>query len=201
MIACGVVRQPQAFFMNTMNLNQNPDILKPFHVREGTAMVERLSELGEAFVEDHQHLTRGLNNILKALHRSDLQKAAQMAGELDIVAGPHIQFEEEVLYAVVAKAEGEEFVNKLYHEHQLGKDALKILVQSQEGKSNVAQQLTPLIENLEVALDHVLSCGTLLSHLTNLDEQTQEEMLKKLQECRNQKKRWTKLPDHDVDSK
>ena len=96
-------------------------------------MVERLSELGEAFVEDHQHLTRGLNNILQALHRSDLQKAARMAGELDVLAGPHIQFEEEVLYPKVAKAQGEEFVNGLYHEHQLGKDALKILVQYQDG--------------------------------------------------------------------
>lgn len=161
-------------------------------------MVERLSELGEAFVEDHQHLTRGLNNILQALHRSDLQWAAQMAGELDIVAGPHIQFEEEVLYPVVAKECGKEFVNKLYHEHQLGKDALKILIQYQEGKTHSAQKLTQLIENLEIALDHVLSCGTLLSHMTNLDEQTQAEMLKKLQEYRNQKKRWTELPAHDA---
>lgn len=161
-------------------------------------MVVRLSELGEAFVEDHQHLTRGLNDILEALHRSDLQGAAQMAGELDIIAGPHIQFEEEVLYPVVAKECGQEFVNKLYHEHQMGKDALKILVQYQEGKTDFAQKLTPLIENLEIALDHVLSCGTLLSHVTNLDEQTQEEMLKKLQKCHSQKKCWTELPAHDA---
>ena len=80
--------------MNGMNLDQNPEILKPLHVREGTTMVERLSELGEAFVEDHQHLTRGLNHLLEALRNENFQEAAWIAEELDTIAGPHIQFEE-----------------------------------------------------------------------------------------------------------
>jgi hypothetical protein len=51
---------------------------------------------------------------------------------------------------------------------------------------------------LDTVGDHVLSCGTLLSHLTALDEAAQQRMLERLLEFRRERRRWTELPSPDA---
>ena len=43
-------------------------------------------------------------------------------------------------------------------------------------------------------LDHAVSCGTLLSYLTTLDQTTQQEYFAALLALRQQAKRWTEIP-------
>ena len=44
-------------------------------------------------------------------------------------------------------------------------------------------------------LDHAVSCGTLLSYLTTLDQTTQQEYFAALLALRKQPKRWTEIPE------
>jgi len=60
------------------------------------------SPLGRAFVEDHKHMIGGVAKLKQALEQRGTTEAKQIAEDLDRVVGPHIQFEETVLYARVA---------------------------------------------------------------------------------------------------
>ena len=153
--------------------------------------------LAEAFLEDHQHLTRGLSGTLTALEEGDLATAISTANELDRQAGPHIRFEEEFFYPEVARSRGSGYVSQLFREHDAGRRAVLALVDHSPGRQLTQDEESRIRAGLREALDHAVSCGTLLSHVTTLDGQKQERLLKTLLRLRNEGGRWTarRAPD------
>jgi hypothetical protein len=150
--------------------------------------------LDTAFLEDHRHLTKGLAGLLESLRQSDAPRATTIARELDRVAGPHMAFEEAVLYPELAGRLGRAFVDQLYHEHALGQNAVLHLVRRDESAPLTAAERATLIEQVETALDHALSCGSLLSYLSTLSTKRHGEMLQQLLDMRAQECLWTDLP-------
>lgn len=144
-----------------------------------------LKELEKAFVEDHQILTRGLVAIRDALQNGELEQARELAAKLDQEAGPHIRFEEELFYPRLVEALGRDFVDRLYAEHGEGAAALRAL------RAGDGTPLQRILEWIEHALDHVTSCGTLLSHLGVLPEDEQEQLLAELVALRGSPTRWS----------
>lgn len=151
------------------------------------------SPLTAAFTEDHRSFTRGLSRILKALKSGDDATAVRLADELDRAVGPHIEFEEQVFYPEVAKSRGKEFTRELYREHRVGQSALKALLEPGRTTFSAAER-EDLVSRLETAMDHALSCGTLLSHITTRGEAEQERMLQELRQASRRGRRWTELP-------
>ena len=162
-------------------------------------MPEPLSDLGEEFVKDHSWLARSLVRLQEALQQSDLQQIVQAADDLDRVAGPHMQFEEQVFYPEVEKVRGREFVGRLFHEHGIGLQMLKSILQREGTEPLSSRERDHLLRSVELTLEHVYSCGSLLSHLTELEQSRQTEMLDRLREFRRREKRWTELPPPHVD--
>jgi hypothetical protein len=150
--------------------------------------------LHTAFLEDHRHLTKGLGGLLDSLRRSDVPGAVRIARELDRVAGPHMAFEETVLYPELVNRLGQPFVDQLYHEHALGQTAVAHLVDRADPTSLTAGERSTLIEQVETALEHALSCGSLLSYLSTLSPERHDEMLQQLLDMRTQRCLWTDLP-------
>ncbi len=157
-------------------------------------MKEQLSTLGQAFVEHHRRLNRGLQEIVESLQRNEVAEAVARAEVLDQIAGPHIEFEEEVLYPLVAKNVDSNFAARLYGEHRVGKNALATLLKKR--KNLGPDERTRLVEDFRLALDHVTSCGSLLSQLTNLEPEEQQHFLERMREIADVGHRWTQLPDH-----
>ncbi len=155
-------------------------------------MHEHSSSLRDAFVEDHRHLTRGLNRLLKALRGGEMGEAKRIAAELDRVAGPHVQFEEEVLYPEISRTRGSEFTGKLYDEHSQALRAIRTLLKA-NGESLPEAARRQLIADAQTGLDHAVSCGTLLSHVTTLPEPLQDRLLGRLLELRREGRRWSEL--------
>ena len=151
------------------------------------------SPLAAAFTEDHRHFTRGLSRILSALKKGDDATAARLADELDRAVGPHIEFEERVFYPEVAKSRGKDFTRELYREHRVGQSAIKALV-TPDRAPFTDDERRELVSQLETAMDHALSCGTLLSHITTRGEAEQERMLEELRQASRRGRRWTELP-------
>jgi hemerythrin superfamily protein len=149
--------------------------------------------LSEAFVEDHRHLTQGLSDILQALRDDNLEEAIRMAEDLDRMAGPHMEFEEELLYPEVRKSRGSDYVSRLYREHQVALAAVKALISSKTQERLEPQLKEQILQNLKTGLDHAISCGTLLSHVTSLDHKRQDEMLTRLLDLRRIGHRWSEL--------
>lgn len=59
------------------------------------------SSLNDAFIEDHQTLTRGLSRLLSLVEQRHYDESARVAKELDPAVGPHIEFEEKSFYPQV----------------------------------------------------------------------------------------------------
>ncbi len=152
-----------------------------------------MTALEQEFVNDHREMTRALVAVLTALENEDIASAIQSADELDVLAGPHIQFEESILYPTVAKTTGEEFHQQLLAEHQQPLAAVRLLLARRENPNISSSQRDQLINQIRVGVEHVETCGRLLSHLASLDEQTQSRYLKELRDLRSANCRWSEL--------
>ena len=77
------------------------------------------SALVQAFLVDHRQFMKLLYDVSTALKDGDVKRARMLAENLNSIGGPHIAFEEAVLYPTL-QAEGEEraFVDSLYDEHR-----------------------------------------------------------------------------------
>jgi len=150
-----------------------------------------LDVLRQAFSDDHRVLTRGLSSVVDALGKADLAGAVRRADELDRRIGPHMAFEEQVYYPELRRVLGDTFVDRLYHEHALGLDAVRRLIGHDPARPLPERER--VVEELTTALEHARSCGTLLSHLARLDPATLTAMREALEELRRRDVRWTQI--------
>ena len=88
-----------------------------------------------------------------------------------------------------------QYASRLYREHRIGLDSLKRLMHLKSSDQVEAGQIEKITKGLQTALDHAVSCGTLLSCLTSLDEKKLQQMLRKLLELQDQGRRWSLLSD------
>ena len=151
------------------------------------------NSLKQEFIKDHQKLTRGFAQIIKAVKDCKWSDATAAAKELNREGGPHIAFEEDVLYPRVAQSRSEQSVRHLYEEHQDAIAAIQFLSTHSEGADITPDTKVELVNKLQTSLDHAVSCGTLLSYLTVLDESMQDELLAKLEQHRAEGKSMTDL--------
>ncbi len=149
--------------------------------------------LRNAFVDDHRIMTRGYVDLLDAVQSRDFALASQIAAQIDELAGPHIEFEEQCLYPEVTKIRGDAYTSRLYDEHH---EILRALVELK----SLAPESTPddsrvarWAEQIQHGLDHAAACGSLLSHLQAQSNRQQEQYLESLERFRNQGHRWSDL--------
>jgi hypothetical protein len=149
------------------------------------------STLARCFLDDHRRLIKHFSDILNALRGDDVPKAVALARDLDRLAGPHMQFEEAVLYPEVRRHRGEESVARLYEEHRVGLEAVKTLLQCANRGHLDATRKARLESQLGIVLQHAVSCGSLLSYLNALDPEIQRNHLKQLLDFRRAGRLWT----------
>jgi beta-galactosidase beta subunit len=156
-------------------------------------MMQAENSLEQEFVKDHQKLTRGFTQIIKAVKDCKWSDAAAAAKELNREGGSHIAFEEDVLYPRVAQSRSEQSVRHLYEAHQDAIAAIQLLLTHSEGANFTPDTKLELVDKLQTGLDHAVSCGTLLGYLTVLDEKMRDELLAKLEQHRAEGKSMTDL--------
>lgn len=155
-------------------------------------------QLEKAFIADHRKTTKALKNLKAALAANDDVGVQEAAEYLDRVAGPHIAFEEQWLYPLVAESRGDEFQHHMVGEHDEVLEALTE-IRTCEGLENVSEaRKAEWQKNLQTGLDHVVTCGTLLSHLSVLNESDRIEMLQRLKGLRDEGPLWTELVANSV---
>ncbi|MBK6285392.1 MAG: hemerythrin domain-containing protein [Draconibacterium sp.] len=71
------------------------------------------------FRNDHRQIRDLIMNLIRAFIQNDILKAEKLLFILNEIAGPHFQFEEEVLYPELIAVYGPEYINKLYIDHDL----------------------------------------------------------------------------------
>ena len=156
--------------------------------------VSQSISLENAFLEDHRKMMRLMLQLLQALQAGESRLAVETAERLDRQAGPHIEFEEAVLYPLVARAEGQAFAERLYSEHQVVLRAIKRLLIRGEDRPLDSEAQSDLIDDVQVGLDHAESCGTLVSHLASMPPDQQRQSLERLAQFQREGLRWSELP-------
>jgi len=150
------------------------------------------SELEREFIEDHQKLTSAFQQVIDAVELNDPKRMCESAESLNRVAGPHMEFEERILYPQVGEDRGDGFEQKLLQEHQVARSAILSLTDREDVPLATADRAR-IMEQLRIGLDHAISCGALLSHITVSSEERQQVMLQELRELRRKGIRWTEL--------
>ncbi len=150
-----------------------------------------LSALQREFLDDHRVLIGGLRGLVDALEREDLPEARRLAEEIDRNAGGHMAFEEEVFYPRLAEVHGKAFVERLVSEHEAGHRAITTLLASEPDEGLAESDRSGLLTDLRLALDHVMSCGTMLAELGTGPFAAQDEDLDRLRELREEVPRWS----------
>lgn len=147
------------------------------------------SAVVQAFLVDHRKFMKLLRDVGLALNAGDLAQARALAATLDKVAGPHIAFEEAVLYPAV-RGHDHTFVTGLYDEHQSIVRALDRLLNESELDATSRQEIADAFDQ---GVRHAEHCGTLVSQLSALSPDDQREALDELYQLRASDLKWTEL--------
>jgi hemerythrin-like domain-containing protein len=149
------------------------------------------SAVVQAFLVDHRKFMKLLRDVGQALRDKDVEKAKTLGRELNRVAGPHIAFEEQVLYPTVEERTHDRvFVAKLYDEHQ---SIVRALARLLDASRLEAQDIVDLQNAFAQGVDHAEHCGTLISSLSAMDEVDQQEALDELKQLRATGMTWMQL--------
>ncbi len=141
------------------------------------------------FLKDHQQFARLLLQISKLLDQGQIEEARNRARELDELAGPHIAYEEAELYPRLASlGEREVTEETLVDQHHDALQALRMLI---DHDSANPQQLEAIQVGFRHALEHVEHCGSLISLMSQLDEDQQAASLSELKRLRDHGPKWT----------
>jgi len=149
------------------------------------------SELANEFLKNQRRMTRLLRDVVVRLEDGDVEVARSLADELDNVAGPHIAFEESILYPAVGGVEGEAFQQQLLGEHEQARAGLSALLSADDSSLSEGDYRRNIVAALRAGLKHAESCGTLVTHLEELTDDQQRLGLERLDELRQAGGRWT----------
>lgn len=160
---------------------------------DGIMVTRQKKNLMNEFLRDHHRLTRILSDVIRHLEGGDVSSARSLAQELNRIAGPHIAFEESVLYPAVRLAVGESFERKLLAEHDNARMGLVHLISAEPIRLAKPEFREKIVTALRSGMKHAESCGTLVSHLEQLSETQQQQALTKLNELKKAGKCWSEL--------
>jgi hypothetical protein len=148
--------------------------------------------LQDAFIEDHRKMTMGFYRLRQSLEDADWPEARRLAEKIDRDVGSHIEFEETLYYPRLKPVIGAENISRMYEEHQIGLGLIRDIdaLGPDEPENEVCSRLADRCREM---LEHAQSCGTLISHLTDLPQEEQAELLAELQEIRGRGTRWTEF--------
>lgn len=76
-------------------------------------------------------------------------------------------------------------------EHETGQRAIRRLLELGKDEELVGARRQELVDDLNVALSHVMSCGSMLSELGSGDVAANREALERLRQLRLDGERWT----------
>ena len=156
-------------------------------------MTSAWKQLQKTFLDDHRTMTRGYRDLLTAIELRDFAAAAQLAANLDELAGPHIEFEEQCLYPEIESIRGEAYASRLYGEHA---EILRVLLELQALTAETPptdDDVASWTEGLRHGLEHAAACGSLLSHLQAQSPEQLERSWESLKGLRKQRHRWSEL--------
>jgi hypothetical protein len=143
------------------------------------ATTTRQAEL-ERFTEGFRGEHRAARDIFLAIGQSlrerDGARIGELMGEANAEIGPHMQYEEEVMYPALASLYGDEYVERMMEDHDRAfgvAGRLMEIASKEEITDDEIEEGNVLIQNL---LPHVTDCDGLVLAIEVLPEEAQRRI-------------------------
>jgi len=143
-------------------------------------MTEIKKKLFQAFKSDHALLGGGFYTLASCVRNKDISGAKSVATKINIDAGPHIAFEEEVFYPALKRFIEESELTEMYNEHELGRALLEKILALDESAELQEDLQKELLAEIDVIESHITECGELFGTMGRLNEQEMEHLYEKL---------------------
>jgi len=118
----------------------------------------RIVDLIREFRSDHRIVIDKLFELEAAFKKHRLEDAKRIVDELDLLAGPHMKFEEEYLYPTLRRSLGDIRVDELLHEHGDAAAVIKNLRKILNKPEFTREDSKTAVEKLSGFLIHVSNC-------------------------------------------
>lgn len=150
-------------------------------------------DLQVEFAKDHRLLIRGYRQLIDLLNHKDYDAAAAAAVELNQLAGAHIEFEEQHLYPAVGASRGDQYLSRLYHEHDEFVSVIREICQCGKSVRPTQKNTTEWIAQLKSGIDHASACGNLLADIRSQPDARLTQWIHELHRLRALQRPWTDL--------
>ena len=158
-----------------------------------TRAAQHKNQLFDAFREDHAELGKGFFELSQSLRADDLDRALAIARELDAKAGAHIGFEEHHFYPRLRPLLGDNDVDRMVAEHEIGLKVIKTLKSLAAEDELSADTRAQLLQDAEAMSTHIAECGELFGAIGRLDAAEQQSLLEELRSWRRKRPCWSEI--------
>lgn len=115
----------------------------------------------QTFRTEHREIRDTLLDLVEAFQSGDQVRARELINQTAALAGPHFRYEEESLYPYLVAIFGEEYIEKLLHDHDGAIEASRKLV-SLGAKDRLADhEIREAVRLVRGILPHVSDCDGL----------------------------------------
>jgi len=153
-------------------------------------MTEIKNQLSQAFKADHALLGSNFYTLATSLRNKDIACAKEVVKKINIEAGPHIAFEEDVFYPALERFIETEELEQMYEEHRLGRALLTKVLALDETKELEDSTQKALLAEIDAIETHIAGCGELFGMMGSLTEDETQDLLNKLTTYRLNAPNW-----------
>ncbi len=118
-------------------------------------------QFAQIFRQEHRNVRDALLDLILAFQARDRERIQALLNRVAVLTGPHFRYEEEALYPALVEIFGEEYVEKLWGDHDRAIGIAQSLV-SLAGKEQLTDQdITRATQLIRRVLPHVSDCDGL----------------------------------------
>jgi len=158
-------------------------------------MTATREEVIDQFQTEHRETRDNLLELSEAIEEGNLDRAEELAQEVNAAAGPHFQYEEDALYPALIPFFGEVKVKELVAEHDEAIEAARTLADLTSQDELTDEETQEALQALPNIMVHVSDCDGLTVYLERADDEVFEEIRESMDEAHEQSLTLTEYDD------
>jgi hypothetical protein len=141
-----------------------------------TATQTDLMEFTEGFRDEHRAGRDTFLEIGRALRERDTARIAELMGNANAIIGPHMQYEEQVMYPELAVLFGDEYVERMLSDHDRAFVVASTLMEIASKPEITEADVDAGNDAIQHLLPHVTDCDGLVLAIEVLPSDAQQRI-------------------------
>jgi hypothetical protein len=146
-------------------------------------MSEVANQFSTIFRDEHRAVRDALFELSDTFRRREPAESRGILARIATLTGPHFRYEEEVMYPSLVEIFGQEYVSKLYGDHNRLIDSAERLVQLTGKNDWTDEEVEEGLELVRGMLPHVSDCDGLSIMVERFSETTVKSILDARERC------------------